>query len=205
MLQGLEQLTRRARYFYFRGSLGSQRPFLGYWVDDGRFKLEISEKRGQWLIRGIETMEGSGWLVDVKRFHELHGRLGFMSQVLVCAWPAAVRKAAVLPLPNLVRCVLRFIADRLRLAARTYDSGRIDKDCCELFRIRHFQSSHQKLELIPSFIPATIHIEVLWVFLPLLPTFNMFYPLTPPGNQTMNPRRCRSHGKYSPLLNLAGP
>ncbi|CAE7397296.1 unnamed protein product [Symbiodinium sp. CCMP2456] len=122
---------------------GLQLDWVGYWIDYGRFKLGISEKRCHWIIRGIEGMEGNGWLVDVRRFHELHGRLGFMSQVLVWirpflapgyAWLAAVRKGAVLSLPNLIRCVLRFIADRLRLGARTYDSGRLEKDFGELFR-----------------------------------------------------------------------
>ena len=122
---------------------GLQLDWVGYWIDYGRFKLGISEKRCQWIIRGIEAMESGKWLVDVRRFHELHGRLGFMSQVLVWirpflapgyAWLAAVRKGAVLSLPNLVRCVLRFIADRLRRGSRTYDSGRLERDCGELFR-----------------------------------------------------------------------
>ena len=60
---------------------GLQLDWVGYWIDYGRFKLGISEKRCQWIIRSVESMEGDGWLVDVRRFHELHGRLGFMSQV----------------------------------------------------------------------------------------------------------------------------
>ena len=122
---------------------GLQLDWVGYWIDYGRFKLGISERRCLWIVQGIEAMEGNGWLVDVRRFHELHGRLGFMSQVLCWirpflapgyAWLAAVRKGAVLSLPNLVRCVLRFIADRLRRGSRTYESGRLEKECGELFR-----------------------------------------------------------------------
>ncbi|CAE7713877.1 unnamed protein product [Symbiodinium necroappetens] len=66
---------------------GLQVDWVGYWIDYGRFKLGISEKRCQWIIRSVESMEGDGWLVDVRRFHELHGRLGFMSQVLVWMRP----------------------------------------------------------------------------------------------------------------------
>ena len=61
---------------------GLQLDWVGYWIDYGPFKLGISEKRCLWIVQGIEAMEGNGWLVDVRRFHELHGRLGFMSQVL---------------------------------------------------------------------------------------------------------------------------
>ena len=122
---------------------GLQLDWVGYWIDYGRFKLGISEKRCQWIIRSVESMEGDGWLVDVRRFHELHGRLGFMSQVLVWmrpflapgyAWLAVVKKGAVLALPNLVRCTLRFILDRLRNGARSYPAGLIDKEYGELFR-----------------------------------------------------------------------
>ena len=71
---------------------GLQVDWVGYWIDYGRFKLGISEKRCQWIIRSVEGMEGDGWLVDVRRFHELHGRLGFMSQVLVWGrcWPCRI-------------------------------------------------------------------------------------------------------------------
>ncbi|CAE7417322.1 unnamed protein product [Symbiodinium sp. CCMP2592] len=122
---------------------GLQLDWVGYWIDYGRFKLGISEKRCQWIIRSIEGMEGDGWLVDVRRFHELHGRLGFMSQILVWirpflapgyAWLAVVSKGAILALPNLIRCTLRFILDRLRAGSRTYPAGLADKDYGELFR-----------------------------------------------------------------------
>ena len=122
---------------------GLQLDWVGYWIDYGRFNLGISEKRCQWVIRSVEGMEGDGWLVDVRRFHELHGRLGFMSQILVWirpflapgyAWLAVVKKGAVLALPNLVRCCLRFILERLRSGSRTYPAGLIDKEYGELFR-----------------------------------------------------------------------
>ena len=66
---------------------GLQVDWVGYWIDYTHFRLEISKKRCQWIISSIEGMESSGWLVDVRRFHELHGRLGFMSQVLLWIRP----------------------------------------------------------------------------------------------------------------------
>ena len=39
------------------------------------------------LIDSIPLMKKNGWLIDVRRFHELRGRLGFMSQVLVWIRP----------------------------------------------------------------------------------------------------------------------
>ena len=62
---------------------GLQVDWVGYWIDYTRFHLGISEKRCQWIVSSIEGLEANGWLVDVRRFHELHGRLGFMSQVLL--------------------------------------------------------------------------------------------------------------------------
>ena len=77
------------------------------------------------------------WLVDVGRFNELHEWLGFMSQVLIWitlflapgyAWLSVVRRGAVLSLPNLVRCTLKFILRRLKKGARTYPAGLSAKD-----------------------------------------------------------------------------
>ena len=122
---------------------GLQVDWVGYWIDYTRFRLGISEKRCQWIISSIEGMESSGWLVDVRRFHELHGRLGFMSQVLLWirpflapgyAWLSVVHRGAVLSLPNLVRCTLLFIVGKLKRGARTYPSGLLEKDLGKIFR-----------------------------------------------------------------------
>ena len=43
---------------------GLQLDWVGYWIDYGRFKLGISEKRCLWIVQGIEAMEGNGWLVE---------------------------------------------------------------------------------------------------------------------------------------------
>ena len=117
--------------------------WVGYWIDYTRFHIGISEKRCNWIITSIEGIKVSGWLIDVRRFHELHGRLGFMSQVLVWirpflspgyAWLSVVQRGAVLSLPNLVRCTLQFIMDRLKKGSRTYPAGQLERDLGEIFR-----------------------------------------------------------------------
>ena len=122
---------------------GLQLDWVGYWMDYSRFLLGISERRCQWILDTITGLEQSLWLVDVRRFHELHGRLGFMSQVLPWirpllapgyAWLAAVQKGAVLTLPSIIRCVLRFIQDKLERGRRTYDTGSGETELGELFR-----------------------------------------------------------------------
>ena len=120
---------------------GLQVDWVGYWVDYARFHIGIAERRCHWVVTSIGGMEQAGWLVDVRRFHELHGRLGFMSQVLSWirpflapgySWLSVVRRGAVLPLPNLVRCVVRFIVDRRGIC--TYPAGVPERDIGEIFR-----------------------------------------------------------------------
>ena len=53
--------------------------WVGYWVDSSRFHRGISEHRCDWIIIHVEGVECNDWLVAVRRFHELRGRLGFMS------------------------------------------------------------------------------------------------------------------------------
>ena len=117
--------------------------WVGYWIDYTSFHIGISEKRCNWIISSIEGIKANGWLVDVRRFHELHGRPGFMSQVLIWirpflspgyAWLSVVQRGAVLSLPNLARCTLQFIMDRLKRGSRTYPAGQREKDLGEIFR-----------------------------------------------------------------------
>ena len=66
---------------------GLQVDWVGYWVDYTRFHIGISEKRCAWILASISSLERADWLVDVWRYHELRGRLGFMSQVLMWIRP----------------------------------------------------------------------------------------------------------------------
>ena len=115
----------------------------GLVTGSARFHIGIAEKRCHWVVASIGSMEQAGWLVDVRRFHKLRGRLGFMSQVLPWirpflapgySWLSVVRRGAVLSLPNLVRCVLRFIVDRLNRGIRTHPAGVPERDIGEIFR-----------------------------------------------------------------------
>ena len=45
-------------------------------------RLVCLERRTAWIIEFIKEMVDSDWLVNVKRFQEFHGRLGFSAQVL---------------------------------------------------------------------------------------------------------------------------
>ena len=65
----------------WRGGLHVE--WVGYWIDYTRFHIGISEKRCNWILSSIEGIKANGWLVDVRRFHELRGRLGLdMDQTL---------------------------------------------------------------------------------------------------------------------------
>ena len=87
-------------------------------------------------------MEGDGWLVDVRRFHELRGRLGFMSQVPVWMKPFGARlcmacggqerRSAGTPESGALHFAIHFGSTSGQRC--TYPAGLIDKDYGELFR-----------------------------------------------------------------------
>ena len=58
---------------------GFQIDWVGYWIDYTRFHIGISEKHCQWIIVTITSLSDNGGLVDVRRFHELHGCSGLRS------------------------------------------------------------------------------------------------------------------------------
>ena len=61
-------------YHKFRGGL--QLDFVGYWLDYTRFSLGIAERRVRWILDFVASLERD---VEVRRYQEFHGRLGFMS------------------------------------------------------------------------------------------------------------------------------
>jgi len=92
--------------------------YVGFWLDYGRFEIGLSEKRAAWIISSAERFMQDGWLINVKKFHEFHGRLGFSSQVLPWlkpllgpgyAWIAAVGRNSTLKMPELVAAVCTFV------------------------------------------------------------------------------------------------
>ena len=117
--------------------------YVGYWVDYARFALGISEKRVLWLIRYLSDAASSSWLLDVRRFEEAHGRMGFMSQVLPWmrpflapgySWLAAVRKGGVMQAPKLLQSCCEFIRCKLELGRRTTTCKGLEVHIGEAFR-----------------------------------------------------------------------
>ena len=92
--------------------------YIGYWLDYSRFQIGISEKRTVWLIEFIDRLVTDEWLVQARRYHEFHGRLGFAAQVLPWlkpllapgySWLAAVGKQSTVKMPELLAAVCIFI------------------------------------------------------------------------------------------------
>lgn len=128
-------------YHKFKGGL--QLDYVGFWLDYAKFSLGVSERRSNWIIRFVEEMQASHWLVDVRRFHEFQGRLGFMSQALVWikpflsagyAWISVVRKGGVLAAPPLVQFACNLIKEKLKIGYRVCDCERQESDIGEIFR-----------------------------------------------------------------------
>ena len=78
-------------YHKFRGGFPSDS--AGFYL---KFEVGLSEKRTSWLVEFTKEM-ADDWLVNVKRFQELDGRLGFSGQVLC-------RLRPVIPWIRLVGC-----------------------------------------------------------------------------------------------------
>ena len=128
-------------YHKFRG--GFQSDYVGFWMDYAKFEIGLSERRTTWLVDFIKEMEHNDWLVNVKRFQEFHGRLGFSAQVLPWlrpllspgyAWLAAVGKAATLRVPELLALSCIFIKEKFAKGLRKIPCGLKELELGELFR-----------------------------------------------------------------------
>ena len=141
ILSCLEMVGVPFAYHKFAG--GFTLDYVGFWIDYGRFSLGISEKRVRWILESIDSIKKAAWLVDVRRFHELHGRLGFMSQVLPWmrpflapgySWLSAVRKGGVLQMPKVLQKSCEFMHRKLSLGCRATPCDRTELDFGEIFR-----------------------------------------------------------------------
>ncbi|CAJ1404212.1 unnamed protein product [Effrenium voratum] len=128
-------------YHNFRGGL--QLDFVGYWLDYTRFSLGIAERRVRWILDFVASLERDGSLVEVRRYQEFHGRLGFMSQVLPWirpflapgyAWLAKAKPGAVMKVPDAVSFCNAFIRDKLMAGVRLTPCHPREWICGELFR-----------------------------------------------------------------------
>eukprot|EP00438_Fugacium_kawagutii_P030206 Skav207292 [mRNA] locus=scaffold434:298126:309294:- [translate_table: standard] len=130
VLACLEMVGVPFSYHKFTG--GFQLDYVGFWMDYSRFEIGMSDRRTSWLVKFVDELETSGWLVNVRRFQEFHGRLGFASQILPWirpllapgySWLAAVGKASTLKLPDLVAVVCLYIRDKLKSGLRKTRCG----------------------------------------------------------------------------------
>ena len=128
-------------YHKFRG--GFQSDYVGFWMEYSKFEIGLSERRTTWLVDFIKEMEHNDWLVNVKRFQEFHGRLGFSAQVLPWlrpllspgyAWLAAVGKTATLRVPELLALSCIFIKEKFAKGLRKIPCGLKELELGELFR-----------------------------------------------------------------------
>ena len=128
-------------YHKFKGGL--QLDYVGFWLDYAKFNIGIAERRSNWIIKFIDQLEASHWLTDTRRFHEFHGRLGFMSQILNWikpflsagyAWLAVVKKGAVLTAPPMVQFCCKLVRQKLCLGFRTFSCELEESDVGEFFR-----------------------------------------------------------------------
>ena len=96
-----------------------------------------------WLVNFVSEMECNDWLVNVRRFQEFHGRLGFASQILPWirpllapgySWLAAVGKGSTLKLPELLALVCVYIRSKMKEGLRKIPCGVGELNMGELFR-----------------------------------------------------------------------
>ncbi len=117
--------------------------FVGFWVDYSRFEIGMSEKRVAWLVSFVEELLSNDWLVNMRRFPEFHGRLGFAAPVLPWlrpllapgySWLSAAGRSATLKMPQLVAAACIFIRDKFGLGYRKLPCGTKEVFLGELFR-----------------------------------------------------------------------
>lgn len=105
----------------FRG--GTALDYVGFWTDYAKFRLGLSEKRAQWVIRTIEEMCSAKFVVTGRRFSELLGRLGFAAQAVpwlrpllgaFYAWDGVLSPFMAARAPALVVLTMGMILERFK-------------------------------------------------------------------------------------------
>ena len=125
----------------FRGGIALD--YVGFWTDYSRFRLGLSEKRASWVIKTVQQLEQSGFVMMGRSFSELLGRLGFASQavpwlkpMLGClyAWDSVLTPFMAARLPGLVVITLQLVKERFlrgHFTAPCWSPQRVDG---EVFR-----------------------------------------------------------------------
>ena len=108
-------------YHKFRGGFSSE--FVGYQLRYDLNEVGISLRRGEWLVKWINTAAEKKFVVVTREFSEFLGRLGFVSQLLVWlkphlsplyAWASATSGSTVAKLPDAVIMTLTYLLTEFR-------------------------------------------------------------------------------------------
>ena len=103
-------------YKKFKG--GYTVAFVGYELSYADTSVGISSARGGWILRWIEDARKARFVVQVRRFSEFLGRLGFVARLLtwikphlgpLYSWQAAVTASTVAKLPDTVIFTLEYL------------------------------------------------------------------------------------------------
>ena len=108
-------------YHKFRGGFSSE--FVGYQLRYDLNEVGISLRRGDWLVKWINTAAEKRFVVVTREFSEFLGRLGFVSQLLVWlkphlsplyAWASATSGSTVAKLPDAVILTMTYLLTEFR-------------------------------------------------------------------------------------------
>lgn len=108
-------------YHKFRGGFSSE--FVGYQLRYDLNEVGISLRRGEWLVKWINTAAEKRFVVVTREFSEFLGRLGFVSQLLVWlkphlsplyAWASATSGSTVAKLPDAVILTMTYLLTEFR-------------------------------------------------------------------------------------------
>ena len=96
--------------------------FIGYELDYDARLIGLSDTRPHWLMAWVDQAEQSHWVVQVRRFSEFLGRLGFVSRVVywikphlapLYAWGSVASKSHAAKLPDMVILTLLYLRETL--------------------------------------------------------------------------------------------
>ncbi len=105
----------------FRGGL--ELDYVGFWTDYARFQIGLSEKRAGWVIKTVDSLAESQYVMNGRAFSELLGRLGYAALAVpwlrpllgpLYAWDGALTPFMAARIPALAALTLRLISARFK-------------------------------------------------------------------------------------------
>ena len=128
-------------YKKFKG--GYTEAFVGYELSYADTSVGISPARGSWILRWIEEARQARFVVQVRRFSEFLGRLGFVARLLtwikrhlgpLYSWQAAVTASTVAKLPDTVIFTLEYLKRAFSDMSFKVPAARALRGCGVAFR-----------------------------------------------------------------------